>query len=379
MSKKKPVPVQFPAYDPAPLDKKLDTISMEYNAMFQHAIVDTYVGRDLLRCIISNKNELNIYRMYDKMFLYEAVTKSNNETEYVEKEVDRSGDNHDELLSLLNTLALLVDETGDHAPFMQNDETVSVINLDMNGDTNTDDTISRRRPSIHTTILQLEKERLVDMVSSFSNHQGMTELLTKIYGDQSQMCKILRFVDQSFVVSMLGHFGETLISKELRCKDVRGTWKIEIRKHETTFSVIHRRKEQVIKAIGNIQLLDLFQFEWQVEIFLDSHRMHHLDAIHVKLLNTDWTTLSPKLGLTDEGKQEMEKLFRDSFGPSSEISRTDLQVHKSEMAMKRQSEKAKQAIQASSPYPNDTNKGCFSSLMSSDDVNDVFNFLNCKK
>jgi hypothetical protein len=316
--------------------------------------------------------------MYDKMYLYEAITKSNSDTEYVEKEIDKSGENYDVLLSLLNTLALLVDETGDHAPFIQNDETVSVINMD--GDTNTDDTTSRRRPSIQMTILQLEKERLVDMLSEFSNHQGMTELLTKVYGDQSQMCKILRFVDQSFVVSMLGHFGETLISRELRCKDVRGTWKIEIKKHESTFSVTHRRKEQVIKPLGNTQLLDLFQFEWQVEIFLDSHRMHHIDALHVTLLNIDWTKLSPKLGLSDEGKQDMEKLFRDSFGPSADISRTNLQVHKSEMAMKRQSERAKQAIQLlNNPYPNDSNKGCFSSLMSSDDVNDVFNFLNCRK
>jgi hypothetical protein len=48
---KKPVPVQVPTFDPAPLEKKLDTISIEYNAMWKHAIQDTYVSRDLLRLV----------------------------------------------------------------------------------------------------------------------------------------------------------------------------------------------------------------------------------------------------------------------------------------------------------------------------------------
>jgi hypothetical protein len=315
--------------------------------------------------------------MYDKMYLYEAIPKSGSlNVDYVEKTIDKTGDNFDILLSLLNTLAVLVDETGDNAPQSAQDETISVINMDLQTDNNIEDLLNQKQP-IHSTILQLDKEKLIEIVTSFSNHQGMTTLLTNVYGDQSQMCKILRFVDQGFVVSMLGHFGETLIGRNLRCKDVRGTWYIRINKEETTYTVIHRRKDQVIKPIGHTQLLDLFQFEWQLEIVLDSHRMHHIDCIRVKIIQIDWSTLSPKLILSDEERQNLEKEFRDSFGPTEEISRTNLQVHKGELAMKRQSQRAKQAIQISSP--NDVNKGCFSSLMNSEDINDVFQFLTCKK
>jgi hypothetical protein len=305
--------------------------------------------------------------MYDKMYLFEAET-NNDQVQYVEKNIDRTGDAYDILLSVLNTLAYLVDETGDHAPFSLNDETVSVIDMD-NNDTSS---VHTRQTSVPTSILQLEKQKLKDTISSMSNHQGMTELLTQVYGDQSQMCKILRFVDQSFVVSMLGHFGETLISRGLRCKDVRGTWKILINKNENTYSVIHRRREQVIKPIGNTRLADLFQFEWQVEIFLDSHRMQHLDAIHVKLLEIDWS--SAKVEVSDEEKEQYEKEFKSAFGAEEQISRTNLQVHKSEQTMKRQSEKAR--ISIGETHPKDANKGCFSSLMSSDDVDDLFNVLS---
>jgi len=46
---KRQTPVQVPSFDPSSLDTKLDTISIEYNALWQHTIEHTYVARDLLR------------------------------------------------------------------------------------------------------------------------------------------------------------------------------------------------------------------------------------------------------------------------------------------------------------------------------------------
>lgn len=79
-------------------------------------------------------------------------------------------------------------------------------------------------------------------------HESLTQYLLKYWGEQSRLCRILKSLNQSFVIATLVHIRMALIAADIQFKDCRGdNWFLEVclGKDGTKPSVVQRRKEQV--------------------------------------------------------------------------------------------------------------------------------------
>jgi hypothetical protein len=129
------------------------------------------------------------------------------------------------LLSLLNTIAKLVKEKGIHGSLHSSSEEMNGVSFDD-----------------VTGAIQISEEQFDKELPDTQLHQALSDFFVRYYGNQSRIMKLLRCVDQAFVVSLLGHFSESLFMCEepMRFKDVRGTWTIDVIKKKDTFSFVHR-------------------------------------------------------------------------------------------------------------------------------------------
>ncbi|KAL9655289.1 hypothetical protein ABK040_009062 [Willaertia magna] len=166
----------------------------------------------------------------------------------------------------------------------------------------------------------LDINSFLEIVKSKSVWNDVSKLLEVKYGNEHPVVRYLTLVDQAFVVSLLGHFAEALFFTKtpIRFKDIRGTWKIKIYCYENTISMVHERMEQMLLPIGNTLLKNLFQFSWNVEIIFDNYQLDHISAIHVTLKDIHWDSYDNSLNLTEEKKQEIEKVFLKTFSKHQE-------------------------------------------------------------
>lgn len=90
-------------------------------------------------------------------------------------------------------------------------------------------------------ILSLKEFKEIVVSKAVQNY--VSSLLEGKFGDNHPVVKYLTLVDQAFVVSLLGHFAEALFFTKtpIRFKDIRGTWRIDVRLYQDKISMVHRR------------------------------------------------------------------------------------------------------------------------------------------
>ncbi|KAG2394017.1 hypothetical protein C9374_003781 [Naegleria lovaniensis] len=235
-------------------------------------------------------------------------------------------------------------------------------------------------------LLTLQEFKKIVVSKSVPNY--VSTLMEGHYGDGHPIVKFLTLVDQAFVVSLLGHFAESLFFTKIpiRFKDIRGTWRIDIRMYPNYISMVHRRTEQMMKPLGNTMLKNLFQFSWQVEIVYDSYQLDHIHSIHVTLLEIDWSSYDESLELTSQQKDEVQQVFLKMFSKSKtggelgyqlplKITLSDISPKHLRLLVKELKENAKKLVKPN----NDSNgsssggswfSGIFSSLGCMDDAVD---------
>jgi len=251
----------------------------------------------------------------------------------------------------LNILSTLLNEDleQEEAEKARSDESITTITPQLTGGSSTDEpqlqapdthsqlattTASRQTSCEHSDVMMSmatepwkRREPLIDIeafqkrVHTLQDSTPFTSFLQETFDQKtSRTMRLLKCCDQSYVVCLLGHLGMILFSQmKLRFKDIRpSTWKIIVRKHKDTYSVIHRRKERALKIESNIKLVDLFSFEWEVEIVFDSKQLNHIESVHVRMRDVDWSDCQ------DLMNPEHEQNVRDAFEHGSI---TDLKCH----------------------------------------------------
>jgi len=204
-------------------------------------------------------------------------------------------------------------------------------------------------------IIQIREETYEEHVPHEQMHQSFTKFLSTYFGDDHKLCKLLKCVDQAFVVALLGNLAESLFfcKYPMRFKDLQGTWNICVRKNEEDFSFIHRRREQGLKQVNNALLAETFQFSWELEFVSNNDQFERLETMHVRLIDLNWKSLSPLLmeRLTEEEKIAMENEFRTMFtghdgSAIDEISQNHMSacVKRNKMSQEQLVEMRKQAL-----------------------------------
>jgi len=234
-------------------------------------------------------------------------------------------------------------------------------------------------------------KKFQDIVKSKAVPNYVSSLLEGSYGDSHPVVRFLTLVDQAFVVSLLGHFSESLFFSKspMRFKDVRGSWRIDLRLYENTLSMVHRRFEQMMKPIGNIQLKNLFQFSWQVEIVYDSYQLDHISSIHVTLLEINWDSYDESAELTEKQKNDLEKNFLRMFSKTQasqeqtcklpmRISLTEMDPKHLRLLVKELRQQSKKLVKPTEN--NESSRGWFSGIFSSaGSMDDAVDFVSSRK
>lgn len=290
----------------AVFESKLTDIAADYTNIHKSSIGKSYLARDLLR-------------LYKKFTIYDRETRINFEKT-------------DNLPHLFNQLSILLNiRECNHAV----DEPTSENPIGLYKDEN-------------SGCIQITEELYKEVVPSEQMHQSLTLFLDRYFGDDNILVKLLKCVDQAYVVALLGNLAESLFfSKQpMRFKDVQGSWHITIRKNEDNFSFIHHRTEQMLKQINNVMLAETFKFQWELELVSDSLDFNYIKTMHVRLKNIDWSTLSDKIQWSDEEKQNHENEFRRLFGSSDHLTVDNVheQVRKNKASKEDMIEQRKQAI-----------------------------------
>ncbi|KAF0982486.1 hypothetical protein FDP41_011416 [Naegleria fowleri] len=239
-------------------------------------------------------------------------------------------------------------------------------------------------------LLTLQEFKNIVVSKSVPNY--VSTLMEGQYGDGHPLVKFLTLVDQAFVVSLLGHFAESLFFTKtpIRFKDIRGTWRIDIRMYQNCISMVHRRTEQMMKPLGNTMLKNLFQFSWQVEIVYDSYKLDHIHSIHVTLLEIDWESYDESLELTSQQKGEVQQVFLKMFSKSKtggelgyqlplKITLSDISPKHLRLLVKELKENAKKLVKPSNDS-NGSSGSWFSGIFSSSGcMDDTVDFISNSK
>eukprot|EP01080_Neovahlkampfia_damariscottae_P012507 gene12507-6255_t len=174
---------------------------------------------------------------------------------------------------------------------------------------------------------------------SLDDPSSLQTFLINRFGEQSPCLKILKLFHQAFVVSFLGHLGETFYYNDgLRFKDVKGSWNVIFTYHDGSnrkkkvpyVSVTHKRKEMMLTVTsGNKMLTDLFVFEWKIQVEFDSLEVKKVNSVVCELLGIEWTLITKDF--KQEVKDNYEKKLREAF-PRFEITHDEFkQYQKSTM------------------------------------------------
>ncbi|KAL9645256.1 hypothetical protein ABK040_002456 [Willaertia magna] len=233
-----------------------------------------------------------------------------------------------------------------------------------------EDLVFSPRTKAKLTLEQFRKVYTYEYLDDSEIKKALTEFyLTK----NNNVIRYLSGVAQVVVVSTLGTIASAILhlGQLIQPKDCRGTWTITFRKNQfernvplqsvsqvlqnhsfliqnnnngnnannntntnesnnnnqnnqyplltsktvktNLFSIIHQRTECLMKKTkGNVQLLPMFQFTWQVEITFLTKEINQIYSLTIRLLNIDWSVNEIK-DLTENEKQEMELLCRHFF------------------------------------------------------------------
>lgn len=173
-----------------------------------------------------------------------------------------------------------------------------------------------------------------DKVVNMDIHETLNQYLLQYYGRDHRVLKVLKMCNQSTVISTLYHVRQGL-KERLEFKDPRPShWFLEFQTNDnsnnnnnnssssssngngngsnTNFSpvVIQRRKEQVYRfSDDKTQLINLFQFEWKLQINFDSVEVNYVKSVCVGLLNTDFSTCP----MDEAWKQTSKQFLEDAF------------------------------------------------------------------
>lgn len=134
----------------------------------------------------------------------------------------------------------------------------------------------------------LDHDQFEEQVYTLSDSKPFTAYLNKMFDEStSRTLRLLKGIDQAYVVCVLGHLGVHLFHNyQMRFKDIRpSTWKVIIRKYHDTYSIVHRRTERALKFMSNFKLEELFSFEWEVEMVFDSKQLNYIDQVHMRLID----------------------------------------------------------------------------------------------
>lgn len=149
-----------------------------------------------------------------------------------------------------------------------------------------------------------------DKVVNMNIHETLNQYLLQFYGRDHRVLKVLKMCNQSTVIATLFHVRQGL-KERLEFKDPRPShWFLEFKTDGKNPVVIQRRKEQVYRfSDDKSSLINLFQFEWKLEIVFDSVEVNHVSRVTVGLLNTDFS----KCTMDQEWQQESEQFLNDAF------------------------------------------------------------------
>mmetsp|Transcript_11121 Transcript_11121/g.41538 ORF Transcript_11121/g.41538 Transcript_11121/m.41538 type:complete len:448 (-) Transcript_11121:46-1389(-) len=140
-----------------------------------------------------------------------------------------------------------------------------------------------------------------------NDHETVTKYLTDKFGEDGILTLILKSCHQTIIAKVLRRLRET----GLTFKDVRGSWRIQIRisKCGNYVSSLHRRKEQMIyRDHTGFGFDNEFQFEWELETFYNV-KSQTIDNVEVRLLSMDDVDMT-KMTHPKECKEHREMLQR---------------------------------------------------------------------
>jgi hypothetical protein len=152
-----------------------------------------------------------------------------------------------------------------------------------------------------------------DKVVNMNIHETLNQYLLQHYGRDHRVLKVLKTCNQSTVISLLFHIRSALLSRNIQFKDPRPSWWfLEFRSDGKNPVISQRRKEQVYEhSEDKSYLVNLFQFEWRMDIVFDSVEANHICGISLDLVGIDFSNCNPSV--TDDAKKKLEKDLREAF------------------------------------------------------------------
>jgi hypothetical protein len=150
-----------------------------------------------------------------------------------------------------------------------------------------------------------------DRVVNMNIHETLNQYLLQHYGRDHRVLKVLKTCNQSTVIATLYHVRKALLDEKLEFKDPRPNyWYLEFKSDGQNPMVVQRRKEQVYRLSDDkTSLVNLFQFEWKLEITFDSVEVNHVCAVGLGLLEVDFSTCP----LEEEARKQSKKILEDAF------------------------------------------------------------------
>lgn len=173
---------------------------------------------------------------------------------------------------------------------------------------------------------------------SLNNKGALNEYLIRRFGQQGPVVQVLKCANQSIVLCAIGQLRMFFGSRDIKAKDVKGSWTVNIKKQNLIVEnnvphyqpvVVHRRKEQVYidptKAPdGHFEglvgkegeesefygYIDCYRFHWEVEITLESEKAAAIQSIYVRLLEVEFADVKSLTQLA-YSKQDRERIEND--------------------------------------------------------------------
>jgi len=148
-------------------------------------------------------------------------------------------------------------------------------------------------------------------------HESLTKYLSTHFGENHKIIHVLKTCNQSPVIASLFHVRTALQQSDINFKDCRGQWFLHFNtgKDKNSPCVIQRRMEQVYKmAPDNTRLLNLFKFEWELELVFESLECNYIKAVTLRILRVDFAEEGKELSETE--RSEAETKLRSSFEKS---------------------------------------------------------------
>jgi hypothetical protein len=138
-------------------------------------------------------------------------------------------------------------------------------------------------------------------------HETLTKFLQVHFGEPNRIVNVLKTCNQSTVIATLFHVRTALEKIDIRFKDCRGQWFLLFHtgKDGNTPHITQRRVEQVYKmAPDNTRLLNIFKFEWELELVFDSLNCDFIKAIAIRVNRVDFADEGMELSETERKEAE---------------------------------------------------------------------------